>query len=141
MNNDKTEVKNIVSGYDGLCTFENYWGEELISVRLEHYTSGMLNKTKYFMSTMELENIADRTELKKVFAIRTSIGELDRYDYWAVTLHTKSGRLFRTKDRFRCSYTFHDSFDAVLGVNGVARTLYIAFSSSLGCSTELIEVL
>lgn len=141
MNTEITKEKVVVYGNDGFCTFENYWGEELVSVRLEHYVSGMIDKTRHMLTTVELANIEDRTELKKVFFIRTAMGQLDRYDYWDMTMHTKSGRVFRTKDRFRCSYAFYDSLDAIIGVNGTAKTLYIAFSSSSGCKTELIEVL
>ncbi len=137
-NEIKGNGNNFTYGY---CDFENYWGEELIKVQLVHYVSGLIDTNKYLMTSTRLDNVPNNTSLKKVFTVTYQKNKLDRYDFWEVLIHTQTGKTYRTKDRFRCSIAFYDSENIILGVNGDAQTLYVAFSSSSGCSTKLIEVM
>lgn len=138
MDNHTNEI--IMGAEYGYCDFENYWGEELTRVDLVHYVSGLIDKTKLFMTSKTLLNVPDKTSLKKELAIQFQRNSIESYDFWEVTIHTKSGKVYRTKDRFYCSIAYFDSENVILGVNGDARTLYVSFSSSSGCSTKLIEV-
>lgn len=138
MDNNTDEI--IMGAVYGYCDFENYWGEELTKVDLVHYVSGIVNTTKIFMTSKTLQNVPDKASLKKEFTIQFQRNSVESYDYWEVTIHTKSGKIYRTKDRFYCSIAFYDSENVILGVNGDAKTLYVAFSSSSGCSTKLLEV-
>lgn len=141
MDNDINEIGVGSDFFYGYCDFENYWGEELVEVQLVHYVSGFIDTNKYLMTSKRLENVANNTSLKKAFTVTYQKNNIDRYDFWEVVIRTLTGKIYRTKDRFRCSIAFYDSENIILGVNGDAQTLYVAFSSSSGCSTKLIEVM
>ncbi|MEY0975885.1 hypothetical protein AB7196_08020 [Providencia rettgeri] len=127
--------------YLGLATFENFWGEDLSSVVIEHYVNNLSNsRTKKYPSSQTLSKIANKAVMKDIFAFKYELGINDSYDYWVVEITTKSGKKYRTKSSFYCSITFEDKGKVVLGVNGDFKRLYVHFPSSSDCSTAFNEV-
>ncbi|MEX6222756.1 hypothetical protein AB6G21_19515 [Providencia hangzhouensis] len=79
--------------YLGLATFENFWGEDLSSVVIEHYVNNLSNsRTKKYPSSQTLSNIANKAVMKDIFVFKYEIGINDSYDYWVVEITTKSGK-------------------------------------------------
>ncbi|WP_404462823.1 hypothetical protein [Providencia rettgeri] len=124
----------------GYCNFENYWGEELSSVELTHFVSGYFDVTKKLNTSKTIYDIPDRTELKRIFTILFERATIDSYDFWSIKLVTKSGAVYETKEPLRCTISIDDSEFVILGVNGDAKTLYVAFSTMIGCSVKLNKV-
>ncbi|HHR5880626.1 TPA: hypothetical protein ACS7XF_000537 [Providencia alcalifaciens] len=125
----------------GYCSFENYWGEEIVNLDLKHYVSGFFDTSVTHGSFNRITNIQDKTRQEKALVITYQKVAIDKYDYWNIAFETKSGKIFKTKNNFYCSISFLDSEYITLGVNGEEKTFYVSFSSSSGCSTKLIEVI
>ncbi|WP_250848307.1 hypothetical protein, partial [Escherichia coli] len=84
---------------------------------------------------MTLYNIEHGKIIKKAGSFEYSGYE----DYWRLEIITERGERFITKNNFYCSITEDDDPTVIVGVNGDARTMYIAFSHSSGCKTKLLR--
>ncbi|WP_369427451.1 hypothetical protein [Providencia sp. PROV236] len=124
----------------GYCDFENYWGEELIEVEFTHFVSGLIDQSEVYGTSKIIHNVPDKTKITDAFVFRYAVGPWDRYDYWTIKIHTKSGKMYQSKRRFYCSLGEQDDGRVILGVNGDAKTFYVAFPVSSGCNTELNEI-
>lgn len=121
----------------GICDFENYWGENLDSVEIIHFISGIGTGSEHYKARGVLVNVADKTKINNVLSFSHTNGSFGLYDYWRIRFTTESGETYKSKDKFYCSFSESDNHRVILGVNGDARTLYVAFPSSSGCSTKL----
>lgn len=121
----------------GLCDFENYWGESLSSVEFVHFISGVLTKNEYYGVRKIIYDVPNEAKMKDIFSFSHLNGLDENYDYWRIKITTKSGKTYQSKHRFYCSLSESDNNHVILGVNGDAQTLYVAFPSSSGCSTKL----
>lgn len=124
----------------GYCDFENYWGEELVTVEFTHFVSGLIDQAEVYGTKKIIVNVPDKTKITDAFIFRYSVGAWDSYDYWIIKIQTKSGKTYQSKRRFYCSLDEQDNGRAILGVNGDAKTFYVAFPVSSGCSTKLNEL-
>ncbi|EOV8087008.1 hypothetical protein AB7W75_08025 [Providencia huaxiensis] len=124
----------------GICDFENYWGERLVSVEIIHFLSGILNRKEQYSVSKTIVDIADKTKVYHALSFPHLNGIAENYDYWRVKMTTESGKTYKSQNRFYCSLSESDNNKVILGVNGEAKTLYVAFPSSSGCSTPLVLV-
>lgn len=121
----------------GTCHFENYWGEMLVRVEITHFISGVVFTSERKAVSKILYNIQDKTKVSNIFTFLHTNGDAENYDYWRIKITTNSGKVYKSKSRFYCSLSSSDENNVILGVNGDAESLYVAFPSSSGCSTDL----
>ncbi|ELZ5938253.1 hypothetical protein U0L13_000395 [Providencia stuartii] len=114
----------------GFITFENFWHEKLKYVRLYHTTDN--GKP----TDMTLYHVENGSIIKKAGSFEYD-GQLN---YWRLEIITERGEKFITKNNFYCTITEEDDPEVIIGVNGDARTMYVAFSHSSGCKTKLLKV-
>ncbi|HHR6129070.1 TPA: hypothetical protein ACS72K_000644 [Providencia alcalifaciens] len=110
-------------------TFENFWYEDLKVVKFKHHSLNQkpTNFEIYNVKQGEKRNKAGHAEYANF------------HDYWFLEFETMSGERYLTKDNFYCDITEEDEEPVILGVNGDAKTMYVAFTHSSGCSTRLIR--
>lgn len=124
----------------GYCDFENYWGEDLSYVVLTHFDSGYVDVTKKMSTSKEIYDTPNEIELEKIFTILFEQNKINSYNIWSIKFVTKSGAIYETKEPLRCTIPIDESDFAILGVNGDAKTFYIAFSTMIGCSVKLEKI-
>ncbi|WP_265694429.1 hypothetical protein [Providencia rustigianii] len=132
---------DIVRYYNGKATIENFFGEELKYIYVLHYVSGLTHKgsERRLIDEKFFSNLPNKSISENIFSFKYELGLPNSFDYWFIKLETISGKTYATKKNFYCSIKEEDRGKVILGVNGEAKTLYVAFSSSSGCSTKLIE--
>lgn len=117
----------------GFVSIENYWGEEVKSISVEH-KSGNIEKTEGFV-----ENIKHGEKIDGVFHFYYQMGLFSPENTWSVSVLTNNGDIYKTEGYFSCSITDSDEGVTVIGINGDAKTVYVTFPKSGSCSKKLIH--
>ncbi|CAG9423276.1 hypothetical protein [Providencia alcalifaciens] len=124
----------MMNGKKGLGSIENYWGTKVSTIYITHKSSGS-EKTEGSVNDIEH---GEKVDYQFYFYYR--LGLFSPLDYWKVMVHTMDGKIYSTNGYFTCSIKDEDNGKAIIGINGEAKTAYVAFPKSGSCSEKLIQI-
>lgn len=124
----------MAQGYRGVVAIENYWGTKLSSISIAH-ACGNLENTNGFVNDIEH---GERKEY--VFHFYYLTGLFPPKNTWKVSVATIDGHLYETDGYFSCSIKDKDDGRVIIGVNGEAKTAYVAYANSGSCSEGLMRI-
>lgn len=113
-------------------SLENYWGEELKYIFIQH--SGLVSKSMSYYNVKQGEII-----LNALYG-DYMLGEGSPIDYWYMEIETLNGEKYVTKTNFSCLIRSADNGKVTLGINGEEKTMYVHFPESSDCKTALIKI-
>ncbi|MEY0233452.1 hypothetical protein [Providencia manganoxydans] len=119
---------------DGWASAENFWGEKLKNIFVEHHFTGL--KPTYG----SVRNIEHGATGEHIITFSYYTGLFSPQNYWRISIETIDGKKYSTNELFYCSITDADNGRAIIGVNGESQTAYVAFPSSSGCSRKMVRI-
>lgn len=119
--------------YKGIVSVENYWGTAVDTIYVTHKSDGSYSSEGH---TKRIEH-GERKDNVLHFYYR--LGLFSPLDYWKVTIHTTDNKIYSTDTYFSCSIAEEDNGRVIIGINGEAKTAYVAFPKSGSCSERLIQ--
>ncbi|HHR5900419.1 TPA: hypothetical protein ACS7XC_001318 [Providencia alcalifaciens] len=125
--------------YQGDISFENYWGESLKMIYIEHHLADIHNSlgSKRLLRNRFYHDIPDKTKIDNVMWFSYELDTMESYNHWYVYIITENGKRYRSKSNFYCSITRADEGKVILGVNGESERLYVHYPASSGCSVKM----
>ncbi|MEQ4692951.1 MULTISPECIES: hypothetical protein [Providencia] len=111
-------------------TIENFWNEDIKEMKYVCYQDTLPISSEIFYNIKQKQIIPNA----HLFSLYTETNS-----FWKIKFTTVSGAHWFTPNRLKCDDFKEDNSQVTIGINGDAKTMYVAFPSSKSCSIQLVK--